>query len=277
MKPEYKIAFFDVDGTLRATGKHCVPESTISAIDNLKNIGVKVIICSGRNYTQMPEYIRSIGFDYFICFAGALITDSEGNIIRLTSISKETAVKLKRSFIEQNCTYSFKFLSGKNIQYNGDMDDFISLFFKSSYTAVKDVEVNLDEEVLLAGVYKDPRNNLENTRKEFPMVNFVYVAKNYYDFNAVEATKGNAIRYICDMLQINQADTIAFGDGENDLTMFESVGMSVAMGNASDVVKKSAKYVTADVEEDGVYKAVEKFFSVRSAYPDGNGAGSIFS
>ena len=56
-----------------------------------------------------------------------------------------------------------------------------------------------------------------------------------------------------------RSEAMAFGDGENDLTMFACVGTSVAMGNANAIVKGWADYVTAPVSEDGVHKALEQF------------------
>ncbi len=52
---------------------------------------------------------------------------------------------------------------------------------------------------------------------------------------------------------------IAFGDGENDLSMFSAVGTSVAMGNAQDTVKAAATYVTTAVDDDGIYNAAKHF------------------
>ena len=97
-------------------------------------------------------------------------------------------------------------------------------------------------------------------RRAFPSLNLFHILGDYYDFSAKEATKGNAIRQVCQMLHVEQDKTIAFGDGENDVPMFESAGMSVAMGNAKETVKTRAKYVTAEIEDDGILKAVEKFF-----------------
>ena len=52
---------------------------------------------------------------------------------------------------------------------------------------------------------------------------------------------------------------MAFGDGGNDIQMLSHVGLGVAMGNARDEVKKYAKYVTSDVDNDGISRALDKF------------------
>ena len=60
-------------------------------------------------------------------------------------------------------------------------------------------------------------------------------------------------------LGIDASEAIAFGDGENDLSMFSAVGTSVAMGNAQGTVKAAATYVTTAVDDDGIYNAAKHF------------------
>ena len=52
---------------------------------------------------------------------------------------------------------------------------------------------------------------------------------------------------------------VVFGDGKNDIDMFEYTKISVAMGNADDDVKKASDYVTDDIDEDGLYNALKHF------------------
>ena len=54
-------------------------------------------------------------------------------------------------------------------------------------------------------------------------------------------------------------DTIAFGDGGNDITMIEHAAIGVAMGNANEGVKKIADYITDDVDNDGIFNALKHF------------------
>lgn len=49
---------------------------------------------------------------------------------------------------------------------------------------------------------------------------------------------------------------MAFGDGENDIEMLQFVQIGVAMGNAEDIVKENADYITTSVDEDGIEKAL---------------------
>ena len=58
---------------------------------------------------------------------------------------------------------------------------------------------------------------------------------------------------------INISETMAFGDGGNDITMIEHAAIGVAMGNANEGVKEVADYITDDVDNNGIYNALKHF------------------
>lgn len=66
------------------------------------------------------------------------------------------------------------------------------------------------------------------------------------------------LQYI-ESLGISREETIAFGDGENDMGMLRYAGIGVALGNAEEEVKAAADYVTADIDDQGVWKALKHF------------------
>ena len=68
--------------------------------------------------------------------------------------------------------------------------------------------------------------------------------------------KAASLDVLCKKLGIKQEDTIAFGDGYNDQAMFREVGHGIAMGNAVDVLKEKATYVTDDFDQEGIIKAL---------------------
>ena len=71
--------------------------------------------------------------------------------------------------------------------------------------------------------------------------------------------KENGIREVLKYYQINPEETMAFGDGWNDVDMFEFCKIGIAMGNADDDVKKKANYITKDIDDDGIYHALKHF------------------
>ena len=80
---------------------------------------------------------------------------------------------------------------------------------------------------------------------------------NYFEITNKVAVKSFGIEYIKQRDSLEKEELLAFGDGENDLKMFETVGTSVAMGNANDKVKSVATYTTLSNEEDGIVHGLE--------------------
>ena len=79
----------------------------------------------------------------------------------------------------------------------------------------------------------------------------------FLDITCKGTSKGNAIKKLCEYLRIDLKDSVAIGDSYNDITMFEVVGHSVAMGNAPEDIKKMVDKVTDTNNEDGVAKFLE--------------------
>ena len=73
------------------------------------------------------------------------------------------------------------------------------------------------------------------------------------------SSKQVGVDKMLDYFGISLDESMAFGDGGNDVLMLKHVGIGVAMGNAEDEVKRAADYVTDSVDEDGVEKALRHF------------------
>ena len=79
------------------------------------------------------------------------------------------------------------------------------------------------------------------------------------EINAAAANKGQALLALAAHLGLRPEQTMAFGDGLNDVTMLRDAGIGVAMGNASDELKALADCTTASCDEDGVAQTIEQF------------------
>ena len=82
-----------------------------------------------------------------------------------------------------------------------------------------------------------------------------------YAFDVIPAIGGKAagIQYILQHFGISQNEIMAFGDGNNDIDMLRYANVGVAMGNAGSEVKRQADYVTADVDNDGIWRALKHY------------------
>ena len=83
--------------------------------------------------------------------------------------------------------------------------------------------------------------------------------------------KGNAIRLLTKHANIDLKDTIAFGDGNNDVSMLKLVHCGIAMGNGTEEAKQAADFVTDSIFDDGIYKALIRLNLANPPIPKANG------
>ena len=136
--------------------------------------------------------------------------------------------------------------------------------YRATRSAVKDLE----EQILRKGdvqklqmFFTDGELRLKamsELREAFPDMAVTSSVPNNIEVNIRAANKGNALRILCNHLGIDLSQTMAFGDGGNDITMLRCAGTGVAMANACREAKEAADDVTADNEKDGVAVYLEK-------------------
>ena len=76
-----------------------------------------------------------------------------------------------------------------------------------------------------------------------------------------DVSKGSGLQFVAERLGFTREQTIAFGDGENDLELIDWAGYSVAVGNAHPVVKARADLTCPSAEEEGVAQVLEAFLA----------------
>ena len=81
----------------------------------------------------------------------------------------------------------------------------------------------------------------------------------FADVNVYGCNKQSGIDHVLEHCGIALSETMAFGDGGNDIPMLRHVALGIAMGNASDEVKRAAKYTTDTADECGIWNALKRF------------------
>jgi len=92
-----------------------------------------------------------------------------------------------------------------------------------------------------------------------PSVSATRSSAYYLDVTHPKANKGAVVEWLSEYLKIPSAEIVTIGDMPNDVLMFQKSRYSIAMGQASDEVKKSATYVTGGMDEEGFAKGVDEF------------------
>ena len=252
-----KAAFFDIDGTLVSFQTHRVPDSAIETLHALRARGVKTFLSTGRN-GDSTRFLMDTGlFDGEILINGQLC-EYQGVGIFENPVSRadiEIAVEGARSG-----DFTLGFLSGHE-SFVLNINNFVKNacdFCKMAVPRLADPEEAFCFPIYQIHCYGAPGVEDELLRRTSGLTATRW-SPNFADVFPAGGGKDRGIEAICRHLGIRQEETIAFGDGENDISMLEYAGIGVAMGNSSGKVQACADYVTSTVDEDGIARAVEHF------------------
>ena len=255
-----KALFFDVDGTLVSFNTHTIPTSTVEALKEAKKRGVKLFIATGRPIqllNNIPEVEHLM--DGYILATGALCT-YEDKVVREDLIPK-AEVEALIDFCKQRSLPAVV-VGREDIQLVNRNEQFEDIFRNLLNVTYNKFDVPMDE-VINQGVLQITPFITEAEEDIIkPQLKSCATARwhpAFCDINNSSADKANGIRAIAQQLDIDISETMAFGDGGNDISMLKAAGTSVAMGNALDKVKASATYVTTSVDEDGIANALRHF------------------
>lgn len=251
-----KAAFFDIDGTLvhEKTG-HVIPESAQKALDNLRAQGVKLIISTGRPTAMLPDFIKNY-FDAFITLTGSYCYDSEGVYNDIT-ISANECKNLYDLLVEKDLCAMFQYPDA--LYYNRRSADVIALEESSNVRfAHENLEMILERPAYQISPFLTPDYD-EWLRKLMPNCIVTRWCDSFCDIIPGISSKPVGIKIMLDHYGISQEETIAFGDGDNDITMLEYCNIGVAMANGNPGCIAAADYVTTEVYNDGIANALRHF------------------
>ena len=102
------------------------------------------------------------------------------------------------------------------------------------------------------------KEKLKEILSVYPQVKAAYTGI-YAEIFSKDASKGNGVKALSAHLGIEKEEIACIGDGENDSFMFEESGLKIAMGNAEEMLKQRADYVTSSNRHDGAAEAIEKY------------------
>ena len=251
-----KAVFFDIDGTLLSfkTGK--VPSSTQNAIQKLREKGIKVIIATGRSINSL-HHIDHLKFDGFITFNGAYcITTSK--ISRYTIDPSDIKSLINYA---KNIPLSYSLMYEDKVEINDATPEVVGMYSHINIPVppIHDKE-NIDvENVLQANIFLKPEAEATFMKEVMPKSISSRWTPLFADVNPGNISKQTGIENFCRHFNINVSETMSFGDGGNDISMLKFTKIGIAMGNANDSLKEVADYITEDVDNHGIEKALIHF------------------
>lgn len=264
-----KLVAIDIDGTLLDQDRK-IRSAVKDAITAAKAQGVTVVLCTGRPLpgvkNQLAELNLNEANDYVITYNGSLVQATQsGEIISSYELSYEDYQEIE--YMSRQVGSHFHSLDDKGIYTaNRDISKYsvheaylvdMPLYYRAVDEMTPDMRyikvMMIDHPAVLdQAIAKLPAWFLEK---------YTTVKSDafYYEILNKNASKGSALQKLAEYLGIEQAEVMAIGDNENDLSMIEYAGIGVAMGNSIDKVKAAADIVTATNQEEGVAKVMKEY------------------
>ncbi|MBQ3150794.1 MAG: HAD family phosphatase [Clostridia bacterium] len=250
------LIFVDFDGTL-ISDSYYIPSENIEAIQAVRKKGHKVFLNTGRSYANCPPELLSISdcFDGMICGNGSFIL-YKNKVIRNVHLPFDLFLDLFRYFFnrpEKCCVFqSCDTILKTGLNADRFCPEGVNIYSIDEITQnYKDVKIN----VFCAEGNLDP-----DFYAEFGDKIQVYQCSTYADCVTKGFSKAVGIQKVLELLNHPAEKTVAVGDSENDIPMFDCCGISVAMDNAPDSVRQSADIVSSSSADCGVAKALTRLF-----------------
>lgn len=253
-----KYLFFDIDGTLVSFKTHTIPQSAVDALTEAKARGLKIYISTGRPLL----FINNLGqiehlIDGYITTTGALcvVGNDKFNCHKISDTSVRRILDGANKFHKAAVVVGTDHIGVVNAS-----DELTEQFTKglNLHFEFHDIDDVLREPILqISPFFSD-----DEEKEVMYGINDCVCSRwhpAFTDITDISADKGKGLLAMAEHEHMEIGQTMAFGDGGNDITIIRQAGIGVAMGNAVERVREVADYVTSSVDDDGVRNALLHF------------------
>ena len=252
-----KIVFFDIDDTLRNSKTGFIPTSIPTVFQQLRDKGILTGIATGRGIFGVVPEIKALKPDFFVTLNGAYIEDKKGNVIYSNKIAKDKVEEYITWTKEVGIDYG---LVGSQAAKLSRRTEMISQAIDPIYP---DLEVDPDfyqkEDIYQMWTFEEQGDDLVLPDTLASTLRMVRWHEHSSDVVPISGSKAAGVAKVVDQLGLKPENVMVFGDGLNDLELFDYAGISIAMGVSHDKIKEKADYITKTLEEDGIFNALEGF------------------
>ena len=260
----YKLIFSDIDGTLHDDNGNLSRENLI-AIQKLHEMGIQFVPASGRTLSEMTEIVNIPQIRYVVYSNGSAIYDKETDTHTYMCISGEVAKDIFDLLAECDC-YIIVHYGGKTYEksYEGyeELEKYNICPIICNLLETGGVQLDNFEEFVSGldnieslSVYFSNAEVEIRCKEIFSRDNRLFLASawdNNFEIFSADAGKGNAMRKLLDMLEMDFEDVIYIGDNENDVEALKLAGLGLCAGNGSENAKKAADKVICTNNENVV-------------------------
>lgn len=253
-----KAIFLDVDGTLVSFRTHEVSDSARNALLQAHARGVRLYIATGRAAGDLDP-LSGIPYHGVVALNGARCVASDGRVVCSNPIPRED---FERSLA---LAERFGFPVALELDDGVFVDRVTPQVERLARMVAHPVPVATDLRALFGRgdccqmcFYFDAQTE-RRVMAELPGLAASRWCELFADINVRGVDKATGMKAFLDDCGFDLSEAMAFGDGGNDVAMLRAAGIGVAMGNACEEALAAARHVTADIDEDGLRKALEYF------------------
>ncbi|WP_068676341.1 Cof-type HAD-IIB family hydrolase [Oceanobacillus sp. Castelsardo] len=248
------FVFFDLDGTL-LNNKSDVDPNVIKVIDDLEKNDYEPIIATGRTVFEVRHIMEKTGISSIISMNGQSGIYRGKEVFEKT-MDVEILKRLKDMALSRNEHVAF--YNAEKIGITGHNDT-----ARKAYELIHEAVPNIN-----GSLYEDEKINMvlvlseigdKEYKAAFPELSFIRNGPASMDVIPKGGSKAAGIKTFLETLKIGGLPTYAFGDGLNDIEMFELVDYGIAMGNARDALKEKASYVTETNMNNGIEQGLKHY------------------
>jgi len=267
---EYKLICLDIDGTLLDDRKN-VPVPVKESLQRASGRGVQVALISGRMPAGVEAVERELGIPCIkACSAGTYILVGD-QCISSKYLMPRVMLEIYREYAVKNQIPLWIFQERN--WFVTDTDQYVEreieiIRYKPEVVDAEQLSIQWEKKglgpnKLLFAADADMIQKIRRDMEEQNLldVDFACSAENFLEISPKGATKGRALMTICENLDISLENTIAFGDQELDISMIETAGVGIAMGNAIEELKERADFVTKTNNDAGIAYALDYYLT----------------
>lgn len=259
-----KAVFFDIDGTLidAVHGMPRMSRASREAIRALQQAGHYTFIASGRPYAYLDPELLAFRFDGYVLMNGAVVMLGD-KVIYEKPLLQETVQQVCNICEQNDIEY---ILQGKRHVYLKPEYQLLERFYTSLDIGLELFVDTFDRRTTRAYKMEFLTGNPAAPavyRRLLQLPGLTGIQDPFHAMNlelyAASETKGTGILHALEYLHVPAEQSYAFGDGENDKEMMDTVGMSLVMGNAHPALRERADHLVPSVRADGVAEGIARY------------------
>ena len=274
--PDYKLAAFDMDGTLLDSNKEIRP-SAIQACKRAAAAGKIIALDTGRAVTELTIFpFKEIGIRYGSCACGTVIYDFDNSLVlaKRSIPASLVPVLVEAAGLEdlmmQVMIDGVSYVEAADVSRMAhfQMEAYRPLYEATSSYAddIRAFALEHAEEINKINLYHASPEGRERTlaRLSHLPLDFTFTETTSLEATPQGVSKGTGLADLCSVLGVSIEESIAVGDAFNDVPMLTMAGLGVAMGNSNEAALQAADVVVGDNDHDGIAEVIDRYLLFES-------------